>query len=127
MATMISLDSSVLIDFFRSKNKGKTLYRKLRDEGYEFAISAIAKYVVVIGVNEEHRADWVEEFKNIKFLDITDDIVWEAREVYFKLKRDNKLIEVRDIIIAATAITYEIQLATLNRKHFERIEGLNII
>ena len=34
------------------------------------------------------------------------------------------LIEFRDILIGATAILYNIPIATLNIKHFERIDNL---
>jgi predicted nucleic acid-binding protein len=37
------------------------------------------------------------------------------------------MIDLADILIGATALTHDIPLATLNRKHFERIKGLEII
>jgi len=47
--------------------------------------------------------------------------------VYLDLRRKNKLIEFRDILIASTALLFDIKIATLNRKHFDRIEKLEII
>ena len=32
-----------------------------------------------------------------------------------------------DLFIAATAITHNLPIATLNRRHFERIDSLNIM
>ena len=43
------------------------------------------------------------------------------------LKRKRKQIDLADLFIAATAISHNYSLATLNRKHFDRIETLNII
>ena len=37
------------------------------------------------------------------------------------------LIEFRDILIASSAIAQNIPLATLNHKHFNRIDDLNIL
>ena len=50
-----------------------------------------------------------------------------AVKIFKQLKHENKLIEIPDILIGSTAIVNKIKLATLNRKHFERIEGLDII
>jgi predicted nucleic acid-binding protein len=43
------------------------------------------------------------------------------------LKRKRKQIALADLFIAATAISNQLSFATLNRKHFDRIEELNII
>jgi predicted nucleic acid-binding protein len=50
-----------------------------------------------------------------------------AIEIYQELLSKNKIIDLADILIGATAITHEIPLATLNVKHFERIEQLKIL
>jgi tRNA(fMet)-specific endonuclease VapC len=44
-----------------------------------------------------------------------------------ELKRKRKLIAIPDLFIAATAIANNLPLATLNRKHFDRIDNLTII
>lgn len=43
------------------------------------------------------------------------------------LKSSNKLIEIPDIFIGATALANNMGIATLNKKHFERIPGLSIV
>ncbi len=40
---------------------------------------------------------------------------------------DILVIEMRDIFIGATAVVYDMPLATLNKEHFERIEKLQLI
>ncbi|KAF0238865.1 MAG: hypothetical protein FD181_588 [Prolixibacteraceae bacterium] len=37
------------------------------------------------------------------------------------------MIDLADILIGATAMAYEMPIATLNLKHFERIENLNLM
>jgi len=37
------------------------------------------------------------------------------------------MIDLADILIGATAVTYSIPIATLNVKHFDRIKGLEIM
>jgi predicted nucleic acid-binding protein len=57
----------------------------------------------------------------------TDEMVAKAHEIVLELKRKSCLIEIGDVMIAATAMVQKIPLATLNRKHFERIEGLTLV
>ncbi len=37
------------------------------------------------------------------------------------------MIDIADLFIAATAVAYKYPIVTLNRKHFERIDGLTVI
>jgi tRNA(fMet)-specific endonuclease VapC len=48
-----------------------------------------------------------------------------AAELYRDLKAKNQLISLPDLLIAATALVYELPLATLNLNHFQRIKQLN--
>jgi predicted nucleic acid-binding protein len=53
--------------------------------------------------------------------------VKQSVRIYKELKQQNKLIDMPDIMIAGTALQNNMPVATLNRKHFERINGLKII
>ncbi|MBA4409753.1 MAG: hypothetical protein C0397_10075 [Odoribacter sp.] len=50
-----------------------------------------------------------------------------AVAIYSELLKTNKMIDLADILIGATAVTHSIPIATLNVKHFDRIKGLEII
>ncbi len=68
--------------------------------------------------------------KLLAFVDILDfdsHQAQKAAEIFRALKRQNKLIEFRDIFIAASALSTNFPLATLNHKHFKRVEGLTLI
>ena len=43
------------------------------------------------------------------------------------LKRKRKQIDLADLFIAAIVITHRLSIATLNKKHFDRIDTLNVI
>ena len=51
----------------------------------------------------------------------------KAAEIYHVLRLNNRMIEFRDIFIAATSIVNNLPIVTLNKKHFERVAGLKII
>jgi predicted nucleic acid-binding protein len=55
------------------------------------------------------------------------DAVKTAVEINGKLKLKSKQIAIADLFIAATAISNSLPFATLNRKHFDRIDGLLIV
>ncbi len=51
-------------------------------------------------------------------------IAAQAASYYRELKAHNRVLEFRDLFIAATAAYHRFQLATLNTKHFKRIKDL---
>lgn len=124
---MILLDSSILIDLFRKKNKEKTLFYRLSKTEVSFCISSITNYEIGIGNRKSHTAYWESLSNNFKVLSFDKSCSEKAVTIYLELLKDNKMIDLADIIIGATALTHNIPLATLNRKHFERIKGLEII
>jgi tRNA(fMet)-specific endonuclease VapC len=65
--------------------------------------------------------------ENTSVLPFTDSVAIKAAQLYHQLKRQNKMIEFRDIFIAATCIVNELPLITLNKKHFNRIEELKLV
>jgi predicted nucleic acid-binding protein len=56
-----------------------------------------------------------------------DQITLEAARIFQHLRKNGKMIEFRDIFIAATAIVNNLPLITLNVKDFSRISGLALI
>ncbi|MEI6421794.1 MAG: type II toxin-antitoxin system VapC family toxin [Lentisphaerota bacterium] len=57
---------------------------------------------------------------------ITDEIIVKAADIYANLRRDGLLIPDADIIIASSAITNGMSVATNNQEHFGRIKGLHL-
>jgi len=127
MAFDIMLDASVPIEYFRAKNKENTVLSQIARKYDTQSISVIAKLEVLYGVRAEMFAYWNTVFASMTVVDFTDEMVAKAHEIILDLKRKNCLIDMADLMIAATAIVRQIPLATLNRKHFERIEGLMLV
>ena len=124
MATTVMLDATVPIEYFRAKNKENTLYSQIVRKNDNPSISAVAKLEVLYGVSAELIEHWNTFFSTMAVISFTDKMVAKAHEIVLDLKRKNLLLEMGDVMIAATAIVQDVPLATLNRKHFERIEGL---
>ncbi len=76
---------------------------------------------------EKHTEDIVKLCKWITTISFDDEIAEISSIIYQDLKNEKKLIEFRDIFIAATAIANNLCVATLNTKHFERIRDLFLL
>ena len=128
MADKIVLaDTSILIELFRKTEKANSRFVQLALEGYEFQISAITEYEVYSGATTAQLPFWDELLQKIKVLPFDKEVVKHAVFINRKLKQKRKQIDLADLFIAATAIANDLSMATLNRKHFDRIETLNII
>jgi len=125
--TRVLIDACIFIEHFRSKNKEGTLFAKLNQQSQALYVSAIAKYEVLSGAHERDMQEWHQLFDDITVLAFDDVTIDFARMIYRQLKRENKLINIADILIAATAMVNDFPLATFNRNHFERIRGLRIV
>jgi predicted nucleic acid-binding protein len=82
---------------------------------------------VLAGAHERDMDEWRRVFEDVDVLAFDDSTIMTARDIHRQLKRENKLIDLGDILIAATAITHDLPLATFNRKHFERIRDLRLV
>lgn len=124
---MILVDTSILIDYYRKTDKEKTAWIKLVRLGYAFAVSTVTKYEIYAGATTNQLLFWKKIFEVIVVLPWDEQAVDQAVILNNALKRKRKQIELADLFIAATAVTRNIPLATLNRKHFDRIETLQLI
>jgi tRNA(fMet)-specific endonuclease VapC len=124
---MILLDTSVLIELYRKKNKEKTLFYRLAEYVTDFSISSVTHYE--IGIGNKSFADHYSEtlFASLVVVPLDKSCSITAIDIYLDLKKKNKLIDLADLLIGATAVTFQYPIATLNRKHFERIPGISII
>ncbi|HZI68787.1 MAG: type II toxin-antitoxin system VapC family toxin [Ginsengibacter sp.] len=128
MANKIVLaDTSILIDLFRKTEKANSRFVQLALEGYEFQISAITEYEVYSGATAAQLPFWDKLLHKVKVLPFDKDVVKMAVSINSILKQKRKQIDLADLFIAATALANNLSFATLNKKHFERIDELKII
>lgn len=122
------LDTSVLIDHLR----GGKVWDKLFDEfeglvDIEFCIPIIVLFELYSGQSSRNKSI-AEKIKNLlrnfQKIELTENIAQRAGEIY----RDSKIksFGAADYIIAASALEIGAQVVTLNKKHFEKIPGINL-
>jgi len=124
---VILVDSSILIDYYRKTNKANAVWVSLIDKGYEFAISAITKYELYSGATQSQITFWDSILMAISVMPFDEGCVDTAVQINAVFKQKRKQIDLADLFIAATAMTNNLPITTLNKKHFERIDGLSVV
>ena len=124
---IILVDTSILIDFFRKTDKSNSVLINLVKKGYSFKISAITEFEIYSGTNKNQLSFWNQLLEKIEILAFDKEVVKVSVELNYVLKSKRKQIDIVDLFIAATAINNKLPIATLNKKHFERIDNLKII
>lgn len=121
----ILIDTSILIDHLRKTQKDKTPFYRLSSQ-YSYTISAITEFEFSVGSTPKNRKFIQQLLAILPVFPFDSACVRTATDIYRHLKSKNKLIPLADLFIAATAITHDLQLLTLNRKHFKRVENLKL-
>ena len=121
------IDTGIFIEHLRAKDKlGTTLYRI--SDNTELFISSVSLYELYMGATNKEKENDVKNITgDLSVLPFTDAVAQKAAQIYHQLRLSNQMIEFRDIFIAATCIVNEMPIATLNKKHFKRIDGLKIL
>ncbi len=114
------------MSFSEKGTKKKTLLYKIFDN--ELFVSAVTVFEVFAGsTSSDKQKDLTELLKVFTVLPFDSNCAGVAADLYKDLKSKNQLIDYRDLFIAATAISNDLPLATLNTKHFARIQNLTLI
>lgn len=127
MESLVCLDASVLIEYFRKKNKAETLFAKLSLKHTGFLIPVVAYFEIYNGSTPLQNEYWDNLFSDFLVLPFTAEISRRAVKIRQQLKTLRTTIEFKDLTIAASALHHNFSLATINEKHFKNIQGLNLI
>ncbi|WP_145856069.1 type II toxin-antitoxin system VapC family toxin [Pedobacter suwonensis] len=123
---VIMVDTSILIDYFRKKDKSKTRLYVLSQQSIILCISTITEFEIYTGAKGEQINFWKAMLSNFIVFPFNSETALMAVEIQNKLKRHRKSIDKADLFIAATAIAHDVHFDTLNHKHFEHIEDLKM-
>ncbi len=127
MERIVCLDTSVLLEYFRKKNKENTFLVKLLDQHDRFEITSITQFEINYGINPAQAGFWNSFLKEIKVLPFDGEAANIAVQYHLTLKSINRQIALPDLFIGATAKRFKRPLATINKKHFERLDDFELI
>lgn len=121
------IDTSLFIEFLRSRKKEDTALYKLPGN-VSYSLSSVTLFELYMGATTPEKENDIHLLTDdLNIISFDDEIALRAGTIYHELKKNNKMIDFRDIFIGATCLAHNLPLATLNEKHFNRIDGLILI
>ena|SRR6056297_2004925 len=125
---MIGLDTTAIIDFFRGEEKLKTILQG------PVATTSLNYLEIQFGIDyddkkRDQEIQYYEEFfNNTHHIELNKTIAKRASHIVWQLRKQGKTIGKIDATIAASYLEYGITtILTRNKKHFENIQGLEVI
>lgn len=121
------VDTSIFIDYLRKKNKENSKLYNIPDDKTLY-VSAITLFELFLGAtNQQKWNDIILITDDLNILPVTIDISKKGAKIFQDLRKRNKIIDFRDILIGATALINNLPIITDNKKHFNRITGLKVL
>lgn len=125
------LDTDTLSEVMKGRNPQVQIAAQEYLAAYErFTFSTITRYEILRGLEAKNAYRQLEAFeercRRSIVLPLSDEVIVKAAQVYGDLYRTGRLISDADILIAATALVYDLTLVTENVSHFQRIQALQI-
>jgi len=86
MEKIICLDTSILIDYYRKKDKSKSAFFHLTQKYHLFAVSIITEYEILVGSNSEQELFWRDFFDRVTILPFNDKVNKAAIKITKQLR-----------------------------------------
>jgi predicted nucleic acid-binding protein len=116
-------DTSVLIDVLRGLSSAAEYSKALAEAP---TCSEITRVEVLRGLRSDERRRTERLFETLRWVDVDEPVARRAGEFGRQWGRSHQGIATADLIIAATADVHDLELATLNLKHFPMVRGLRL-
>jgi len=127
---LIVLDTDILVNILRRKNRGEQWKDFLKDKSIAF--TTITAFELFLGAEISKKYD--QNMKAIKsliqqfpVLPLSIKSSYIAATIFSDLQKKGQMIELNDIYIAAVTLEHGAELATDNVNHYQRVSQLKII
>jgi tRNA(fMet)-specific endonuclease VapC len=123
VAGRVVADSDLLIDFLRGQGPGVRIVRTLIAE-HRLRLTAITGFELRVGTDFLDRRDDIMRMFRSRTLPLDLPSALRAGEVAATLRRRGEPIGFADCLQAGICLRHDLPLATRNRTHFGRVDGL---
>jgi predicted nucleic acid-binding protein len=125
----VILETTFLVDLERELARGST--GPVQDflaahEDARLHITFTVAGELAAGTSLSDRSRWRAFIAPFLVLPFSEDVACQYGQSYRYLRGVGLLIGANDLWIAATALAYDMPLATRNRRHFRRVPGLEL-
>lgn len=125
MADLVVADSDLLIDFLRGRGEGAGLVRRLLAER-RLRLTAVTGFELRVGADFLARRDDIMRLFRSRTLPLDLASALRGGEVFAQLRSEGRGIGFADCLQAGICLRQDLPLATRNRKHFQRVDGLRL-
>lgn len=125
MAGVVVVDTDLVIDFLRGKGPGVPLVRELIG-AHRLRVTAITAFELRVGTDFLARRDDILRLVRSRTFPLDSRSALRAGEVAATLRRNGQDIGLADCLQAGICLNFDLPLATRNRRHFERVDGLRL-
>lgn len=115
---MILVDSDVLIEHLRGKEPARDWLMQARRSSGPLAISVVSLTEIAGGMRTPERREVMRLLGSMQRFEVTKQVAWRASALMQEYRRSHSGIGLGDYLIAATALTEGLELATLNIRHY---------
>lgn len=121
---MILVDSDVLIAHLRGVPQARDWLVRARRETGRLGTSAVSIAEVAGGMRAHEKRQVTRLLASLDVFPVSEHVAWRAAELMRTYRQSHSGIGLGDYLVAATAATQGLQLATLNVRHFPMFADL---
>jgi len=124
------IDTDVLIDGLQRRVSTVELLHTLAPHGVAITIISVGEiYEGAFATTDaaRHMANARTFVQDFVVLGLTDNVMEVFAREPAALRRSGQRIADMDMLIGATAVSYDLELVTRNERHFRRINGLRLL
>jgi len=115
----ILIDTDVVIEYLRSKDKSSTELIKLLQK-HDVLLSSISEFELYLGAKtERHQTDLEMVFNEVEVIPFDFGCGRIAAKIWKGQELTHQHLEIKDVFIASIAIYNEVWLRTFNEKNFK--------
>ena len=122
---MILIDSDVLIEHLRGNTDARDWLVQARRTSGPLAMSVISVTEIAGGMRSPERREVMRLLGSMQRFEVTEQVAWRAATFMREYRRSHSGIGLGDYLIAATALTEGLELATLNVRNYPMFPTLN--
>lgn len=122
MVRRICLDTDVIIHLLSKDQHTREIIESLDADFFTVAINAFELWY---GRKENEGVFELLEWLDVLPLDEKSALT--AADILRELKKTGTILDIKDLFIGAICITQRIELLTLNRKHFDRLQKFGLV
>jgi tRNA(fMet)-specific endonuclease VapC len=125
------IDTDWVINHLKGEKRVVRKLEELAPEGMAMSVISLAEIYegVYYSKDPAKSQQLLKEFlaPDLKVLNVDQEVCKIFGRERGKLRQQNKMISDFDLLIASTCLYYNLTLLTNNRRHFDMVEGLNIL